>query len=79
MGRPFFYVKCCLLRHCKGQCCSERGSEEGQVDGQLSFSFHLVKDTLTSWRTPFELCKLLFLQHCCNVNKQNFFNLVRPK
>ncbi len=46
---------------------------------RLVGNFHLVKDTLTNWRILFVLCKLLFLQHCYNVSKQNFFNLVETK
>jgi len=74
MGRPFFYVKCCS--DIVGDNVAVR---EGARKDMSTGNFYLVKDTLTSWRIPFELCKLLFLQHCCNVSKQNFFNLVRLK
>ncbi len=64
------------LWHCKGQSCSER---EGVRKDRLVGNFHLVKDTLTNWRILLELCKLLFLRHCYNVSKQNFFNLMETE
>lgn len=31
------------------------------------------------WRIPFKLCKLLFMQHHCNVSEYNFFNSMRDQ
>jgi hypothetical protein len=35
--------------------------------------------TLTSWRIPSKLCKLLFLQHQCNVNEHGFFSPMKDQ
>jgi hypothetical protein len=35
----------------------------------------MKRDKLMVKVTPFELCKLLFMQHRCNVNKQDFLIL----
>jgi hypothetical protein len=32
-----------------------------------------------SWRISFRLCKLLFLQHKCDVNEQDFFSPLRDQ
>jgi hypothetical protein len=44
---------------------------------RLMGNFHLVEAILTSWRVFSKLCKLLFLQHYCDINEQDFFYIMK--
>jgi len=67
--KPFLLYKCCHNTNIvEGQHCSDRDKET------LVDNFHTLKMISTSWRIPFELCKLLLLQHHCNVSEIDFFN-----
>jgi hypothetical protein len=64
INKPFSYVNHCNANDItKRQHYNDRDSEEGQIDWEV---------ILMSWNTS-RLCKLLFLQHQCDVSKQDFF------
>jgi hypothetical protein len=46
---------------------------------RLMNNFHLVEITLTRWKIPSKLCKLMFLQQHCDVNEHNIFSLVKDQ
>jgi len=46
---------------------------------KLMDNFHPMKNIGTSSKISFRLCKLLFLQHHCNINKHDFFDPMRDQ
>ncbi len=46
---------------------------------RLMGNFHLVEVTLTRWKMPSKLCKLMFLQQHYDVSEQDIFSLVRDQ
>jgi hypothetical protein len=42
-------------------------------------NFHLMEVILISKKISSKLCKLLFLPHLCNVNKQDFFSPMKDQ